>query len=93
MKFCRMTSSLWSGGPSPKAFLICLLGSTTFVCVSQTLVKSPQGKKKHASEDESARGAEMIRPPTNDSTPSPGALLDFKRTYSFVLSKVSQQEC
>lgn len=89
-----MTSSLWSGGPSPKAFLICLLGSTTFVRVSQTSVKSPQGENtKNASEDESARGAEVIRPPTNDSAASPGDLLDFKRTDSFVLSKVSQQEC
>lgn len=50
------------------------------------------GGKKNTSEDESARGAEMIRPPTSDSMASLGDLLDFKRTDSFVLSKVSQQE-
>lgn len=60
-----MTSSLWSGSSSPKAFLICLLGSAAphmwdvnvdvfvwvYVCMSQTQVKSPRGR--NANEDES----------------------------------------
>lgn len=97
-----MTSSLWSGRPSPRAFLICLLGSAAphmwyvyvYVCVcarvSQTQVKLHRGK--NASEDESGRGAEMIRPPTNDSAPSQRDLLDFQ-SWLLCLIKVLQQEC
>lgn len=72
-----MTSSLWSGRPSPEAFLICLLGSAAphmldvyiCVCVTESSEVTVRGKKKKVGEDESCWGAEMIRPPTDDSAP------------------------
>lgn len=84
------------GQAEPQGFsdLSSWVNSTTYACMSVCVyvcVKSPEGK--NASEDESGWGTEMIRPPTNDSTPSRGDLLDFTRPDSSVLSEVSQQEC
>lgn len=76
-------------GWSPKAFLICRLGSTAphpHLCVR---LQWSQRRKTNASEDES----EAIRPPTSDSTPTWGDLFDSEGTDSSVPSKVPQQQC
>lgn len=74
MRFCGVTSSLWSGKLKPEGFsdLSSWVNSITSVsvCVRLRRLKWSQSRKTNANEDES----EVIRPPTSDSTPTWGDL-------------------
>lgn len=72
---------------------VCLcvcLQECVFVC--HRLKWSHYEEEKNACEEESGWGAEMIRPPTDDSAPSQEDLLRFQEVGSSVLSKFSQQQ-